>query len=129
MNQLLTALHFYATGCSQLTGGNYIGVSKPTAHRIIHRVSGAIASLRERYIKFPHTREEIKREQLEFYKLARFPKVVGAMNCTYIKISSPDKFLLSSTVILESILFSSYAKTKKTCVLGGNDAELYRNRK
>lgn len=101
MNQLLATLRFYATNNSQLTIGDYSGLSTPTAQRIIHRVSAAIASLHREYIKFPSTQQEIRRNQNEFYQIARFPRVIGAMDCTHVRISSP----------------------------GGDQAELFRNRK
>ncbi|XP_063236203.1 putative nuclease HARBI1 [Bacillus rossius redtenbacheri] len=101
MNQLLATLRFYATGCNQLTIGDYAGFSKPTAHRIIHRVSSAIASLRPQFIKFPETMEELNLAQRDFYAIAKFPRAIGAMDCTHVKIQSP----------------------------GGNNAEFYRNRK
>ncbi|XP_047511710.1 putative nuclease HARBI1 [Pieris napi] len=101
VNQLLATLRFYATNNTQLTIGDFSGLSVPTAHRIIHRVSAAIASLHHEYIKFPNTQQEIRQNQQEFYRLARFPRVIGAMDCTHIRISSP----------------------------GGEQAELFRNRK
>lgn len=101
MNQLLGTLRFYATGCSQLETGDYGGFSKSAANRIVHRVSNAIASLAPLYIKFPQTQQEIKQTQMRFYEIAKFPRTVGALDCTHIKISSP----------------------------GGDHAEYYRNRK
>ncbi|XP_045446885.1 putative nuclease HARBI1 [Melitaea cinxia] len=101
INQLLLTLRYYATGCHQLTMGDFSGVSRPTANRVIHRVTAAIASLSRDYIKFPHTDTDIRKTQLEFYNIARFPKVVGALDCTHIKIISP----------------------------GGSHAETFRNRK
>ena len=90
MDQLLIALRYYATGSSQITIGDYVGVSKPTVHRIVHRVSALIANL-DHYLQFPNTEEGIRKEQLAFYNIARFPKVVGAMDCPHIKIRSPGK--------------------------------------
>lgn len=86
MNQLLCALRFYATGCFQLTAGDLSGFSISTANRIIHRVSCAIATLRPAYIHFPDTRDEIRKTQLEFYDRARFPRVIGAIDCSHVKL-------------------------------------------
>ncbi|XP_071641997.1 putative nuclease HARBI1 [Temnothorax longispinosus] len=101
MKQLLLTLRFYATGSHLLSAGDYSGVSKTSSHRIIHRVTAAIARLRPRYIKFPMLAEEIKREQMKFFDIARFPRVIGCIDCTHIKVQS----------------------------FGGNDAEYFRNRK
>lgn len=101
INQLLLTLRFYATGNHMLSAADFSGVSKSTAHRIIHRVTNAIARLRPRFIKFPILPGEIKREQIKFFDIARFPRVIGCIDCTHVKIQS----------------------------FGGNDAEYFRNRK
>ncbi|KAJ4447341.1 hypothetical protein ANN_09345 [Periplaneta americana] len=101
INQLLLALRFYATGGDQLSVADYAGVSQSTASRIVHRVSSAIAALRCQYINLPQTPQSVLQTQMRFYNIARFPKVIGAMDCTHIRIRSP----------------------------GGNNAELFRNRK
>ncbi|XP_039293495.1 putative nuclease HARBI1 [Nilaparvata lugens] len=85
INQLLCALRFYATGCYQSVSGDLSGFSTATAHRIVHRVSCAIASIREHFLRFPETPEEIKENQLQFHKIAKFPRVVGAIDCTHIR--------------------------------------------
>ncbi|CAH1969791.1 unnamed protein product [Acanthoscelides obtectus] len=77
MNQLLLCLRFYATGCTQLTAADFSGVSDTTAHRIIHRVTAAIASLYRQFIYFPRTKAEIQQTQRDFYVIARFPKRGG----------------------------------------------------
>lgn len=101
INQLLLCLRYYATGSTQLSAGDFSGVSQPTACRIIHRVSNAIASLRPDHIYMPRTPAEISSTQRDFYNIARFPKVIGALDCTHVRIISP----------------------------GGDNPEYYRNRK
>lgn len=49
----------------------------------------------------PYTNEEISELKQNFYNIARFPRCIGALDCTHIKIQSP----------------------------GGDQAELFRNRK
>ncbi|KAK3920195.1 Putative nuclease [Frankliniella fusca] len=89
VNQLLLCLRFYATGCTQLSAGDFCGVSESTANRIVLRVSDALASLYKEHISFPDDEASLKRTQLEFHKIARFPKVIGAVDCTHVKIKSP----------------------------------------
>ena len=101
MNQLLLALRYYATGSDQLSLADYAGVSRPSACRIVHRVSSAIAALRPHHIRMPQTTQSLLQTQMCFYNIAKFPKVLGAMDCTHIRIRSP----------------------------GGDNAELFRNRK
>ncbi|KAJ9583758.1 hypothetical protein L9F63_021900, partial [Diploptera punctata] len=79
INQLLLALRYYATGSDQLSVADYTGVSKSTASRIVHRVSCAIANLRHQFIRLPQTANLILENQLSFYRVARFPKAIGAM--------------------------------------------------
>lgn len=80
---------------------DFTGVSTSSACRIIKRVSNAIASLNVHYIKMPETNEAMERIAEKFYGIARFPRVIGALDCTLIKIDSP----------------------------GGEDAEIFRSRK
>ncbi|XP_071574963.1 putative nuclease HARBI1 [Temnothorax nylanderi] len=99
--QLMVALRFYATGSFFMTVGDFCGISEVSAHSIVHRVSPAIAALRNQFIKLPTSPEEICRNQQEFYQTAKFIRVVGCMDCTHVKIQS----------------------------YGGETSELYRNRK
>jgi hypothetical protein len=101
VTQLLLALRFYASGSMQRTVSDFTGVSTSSGCRIIKRVSEAIASLRPNYINMYENVEEMNRSAEKMYHIARFPRVIGATDCTLIKIQSP----------------------------GGNDAEIYRTRK
>ncbi|XP_063215794.1 putative nuclease HARBI1 [Bacillus rossius redtenbacheri] len=88
-NQLLLTLRFYATGGMQTTIGDCFGVSKSTTSRIVTKVSGAIASLRPQFVRMPETQAEIIAVQQGFYRLAAFPRVVGTVDCTHVRIISP----------------------------------------
>lgn len=78
-----------------------MGVHKSTASQIIRKVSHEIALLCPEFINFPETEHERKYVCQEFYAIAKFPKVIGALDCTHVRIKSP----------------------------GGDNAEIYRNRK
>ena len=99
--KLLLTLRFFATGSILLVVGDFVGVSKASASIIVDQVSTAIAGLGQHYIKMPTILEEQRAVQENFYRIARFPCVLGAIDCTHVKIQSP----------------------------GGNNAEHYRNRK
>jgi len=88
MQQLLLTLRFYASGSYLLSATDFSGVSKTSAYRIVHRVTEAIACLRPRFIKFPVLAEKIKTEQIKFFDIARFPRVIGCIDCTHIKVQS-----------------------------------------
>lgn len=89
MFQLLLALRYYATGNSCLSLADYAGVSHATAGRIIQRVSKAIAGLRQKYIVFPENDSEIRKAMIDNFSVAGFPKVLGMIDCTHIRIKSP----------------------------------------
>lgn len=92
-SQLLLTLRFYATGSFYITIGDFSGVYKTTAGRIIKKITDIILSLGPRYIKFPGNQDERNVVQTNFYRLARFPKVIGALDCTHIPIQSPGIFM------------------------------------
>ncbi|XP_022917825.2 putative nuclease HARBI1 [Onthophagus taurus] len=74
-----------------LSVADFIGVSKASACRIVKKVTSAIASLSPRYVKMYSTNAEMNRAAEEFYRFARFPRVIGAIDCTLIKIQSPGR--------------------------------------
>lgn len=100
MLQLLIALRFYATGSFQAVVGDTVNVSKATVCRVVERVTCAIALLRRQYVRMP-TAQERPTVAARFFDIAGFPRIIGAVDCTHVKINSP----------------------------GGSRAELYRNRK
>ncbi|KAK4887402.1 hypothetical protein RN001_003673 [Aquatica leii] len=101
MEQLLLALRFFASGSFYISTADFGGIHKSTSGKIISRVVSAIAERRPHHIKFPATLEERNQSSVEFFRIARFPRVVGAIDCTHIKLQSP----------------------------GGDNAENFRNRK
>ena len=94
-------LRFFATGSFQIVTGDLEGLSQTSVSVIIKEVSEILALKRKDFIKFPKTDEEITAENQGFYAIGHFPGVVGAVDCTHVKIQSP----------------------------GGDTAELFRNRK
>uniref|UniRef100_A0A1Y1MXR4 Nuclease HARBI1 n=1 Tax=Photinus pyralis TaxID=7054 RepID=A0A1Y1MXR4_PHOPY len=96
LNQLLITLRFYACGSFYITLGDFIGIHKTTAGRIIKRVTQALLTIRGNYIKFPENEEEKRRVQERFFHVAQFPGVIGAIDCTHVKIQSPGKNTFTS---------------------------------
>ena len=90
-NHLLTALCFYATGSFHSVIGDVsdMPMHKSTVGRIILQVSSAIASLSHQFIKFPTTQRDQRDVTEDFYKLAGFPGVFGALDCSHVWIQSP----------------------------------------
>jgi len=95
--KLIITLRYYATGSFLAVCGDFVGVHKSTASQIIRLVLHELALLRPQFINSPSTSAETAQSAQKFL----FPKCIGAIDCTHVKIISP----------------------------GGLDAEIYRNRK
>lgn len=91
INQLLIALRFYATGNHLLAVADMGGISEATCCRIVKRVSEAIVRLRKDFITFPETEEQQGKVKLGFFNIAKFPNILGCIDCTHVKIQSPGR--------------------------------------
>lgn len=70
--------------------GDLIHIHKSTVCRIIKRVTVEIANLRPHFIKMPNSINEQRAVQLGFYRMRGFPRVIGAIDCSHIRIQSPN---------------------------------------
>lgn len=86
MDQILLVLRFCATGCMLQTIGDFCGIHKSTAGQIVKKVINTLASLSQEYIFMPRDQQEIWLTQEGFHKIARFPQVIGAIDCTHEEI-------------------------------------------
>ena len=86
--QVLIALRFFACGSFQLVVGDLFGVSKATISRTIHRVAAAFARLVPRHVRF-HPQRETEAMKVMFHAVAKFPNVIGCVDCTHVKIATP----------------------------------------
>ncbi|KAJ8913903.1 hypothetical protein NQ315_005700 [Exocentrus adspersus] len=102
ISQLLLTLRYFATGSMLVVVADFCGVHKVTASRIVKKVSEAIASLGNQFINFPHDPHEIDRICADFYQIARFPRVIGTIDCTHIRIQSPEALLRTRNVVERS---------------------------
>lgn len=94
----------YATLRFLATGStvdNRSGLSQSSVSRYVLDVVKAIALLKDEYIFMPRDREELNTNFQAFYEINPFPDVVGTVGCTHVKILGQ----------------------------GGEDGEVYRNRK
>ncbi|KAJ3662506.1 hypothetical protein Zmor_006851 [Zophobas morio] len=99
--QLLLTLRFYATGNFQMVDGDLRGISQVTTSLTIKRVSIAIAEHLQEFIHFPNTPNGQRANIMAFHNIRGFPSVAGCVDGTDIPIKNP----------------------------GGNNAEVFRNRK
>lgn len=100
-HKVLLTLRYYATGSMLVECGDFIGIHKSTASRIVKLVSNEIANLYPQFVRFSNNTNDTNKVKQEFYNISKFPKVIGALDCTHVKIKST----------------------------GGDNAETYRNRK
>lgn len=79
--------------------------------RAIHKISSVLASLYSKYIKFPDEDQLVKNE-VGFYRLSKFPRIVGAIDCTHVRIERTGmyKSLISPTHL---VTFSYNTVVKK----------------
>ena len=92
IDQLLTALRFYASAGHLATVADFSGMDISTASRIIAKVTLAIARLYPQFVKMP-PQDNLVKSQSDFYHIASFPRVIGCVDGTHIKIQSPGKYI------------------------------------
>ena len=49
-------------------------------------MTDVIVGLKDQYIKWPTTQQEVTDTQLGFHRLSNFPGVVGAVDCTHVRL-------------------------------------------
>ena len=76
-----------------------MGIHESTASRIVCRVSAALARLYPQFVRMPTAQEHL-RIQTEFFNIARFPRVLGIVDCTHIRTISPGRYYYKSTLYL-----------------------------
>ena len=89
--QVLCALRFYATGGFQTLVGDAVGLHKSSVSRSVNAVSRCIARRRNEFIWFPNADADITLLKQNFYGLANFPNVLGAVDGTLIPIIAPHE--------------------------------------
>lgn len=88
-NKLLASLRMLACGNFQQTAADYAGVSQPTVCRILPIVCDAILQHLPTFIRMPQTENERLAKAAAFAQIADFPRCIGAIDCTHVKVASP----------------------------------------
>ena len=88
--QVCSTLGLLATGILQREIGDRSAISQPSISRTMPAVLAAIMSLSERYIKFPYNNDQQTGIKRDFYAIARFPNVIGAVDCTHVRMKPPS---------------------------------------
>lgn len=86
MDKILITLRYYATACFQLVCADFYGVSESSVCKIIPVVSDKIASLRDIFIKMPHSDADIEQKKREFFRVAGISCIICAIDGTLVKI-------------------------------------------
>ena len=83
------ALWRLATGNSYRSCGLQFGLGKSTAKSICSEFEQAISNLKDRFIKFPLTIQEIRNKMDEFEESYGIPQIMGAIDGCHIEINAP----------------------------------------
>nr|XP_022292023.1 putative nuclease HARBI1 [Crassostrea virginica] len=130
--QVLTCLRFLAKGDYLSEIADIHEISKSSGCLIVHRVIDAICTTLKN-IKFPTATEDLKKIKMEFYKVAHFPNVIGAIDGAQIPIqgmSSDDEHLYICRKGFHSINVQAVVKpdlrfTNAVCKFPGSTHDAY----
>lgn len=70
----------------QMVCGDLNHINQSTVCRLIKEVSRLLASKLSTFVKFPKNLSPTKRG---FFEMARFPGVIGCIDCTHVPIKNP----------------------------------------
>ncbi|KAJ1178513.1 hypothetical protein NDU88_003759 [Pleurodeles waltl] len=86
--QVLSVLHFLASGPFQTTVAMASGMSQPMFSNVLSRVLSALLKHMCSYIVFPQV-ENLPTVKGNFYALGRIPNIIGAINGTHVAFVPP----------------------------------------
>lgn len=98
--QVLIALRFYASGAFLEIIGDTFGVDKGTVSRVVVTVTELLHQLAKDFIVWPVTEEEKRSIKRGFFEIAGFPKILGCIDCTHVRIIRPTRPELDDDVPL-----------------------------
>ena len=85
--QVFIGLRFFGHGSIfDDSGAEPHGVCIATACRAIRRVTKALCRVQSQFIKFPTNFADVQRKQRDFTAVRGFPRVVGAIDGTHVKL-------------------------------------------
>ncbi|KAJ1201821.1 hypothetical protein NDU88_005627 [Pleurodeles waltl] len=86
--QMLSELHFLASGYFQATVAIASGMSQPMFSNVLSRVLSALLKHMHSYIVFPQM-EDLPTVKGDFYALGHIPNIIGAMDGTHVAFVPP----------------------------------------
>ena len=90
--KILITLRYLASGVFQINDGDLHHVAQSTVSKSITEVVNCLSSQEVivQFIRFPMDAAALNDQVREFAGIANFPKVVGAIDCTHVKILAPS---------------------------------------
>ncbi|KAJ1089176.1 hypothetical protein NDU88_002327 [Pleurodeles waltl] len=86
--QVLSVLHFLASGSFQTTVAIASGMSHPMFSNVLSRVLSALLKHMRSYIVFPQV-EDLPTVKGDFYAMGRIPNIIGAIDGTHVALVTP----------------------------------------
>ncbi|KAJ1180757.1 hypothetical protein NDU88_005974 [Pleurodeles waltl] len=83
--QVLSVLHFLASGSFQTTVAIASGMSQPMFSNVLSRVFSALLKHMRSYIVFPQV-EDLLTVKSDFYALGHIPNIIGAIDGTHVAL-------------------------------------------
>lgn len=84
--QVMIALRFYASGSFLQVIGDTLGLDKSTVSRVVTAVTESLCRKTDDFIKWPC----VEQTREDFYEIAGFPNVLGAVDGTHIRVQAPN---------------------------------------
>lgn len=84
-----------AVGNFEQTSADYIGIAQSTLSKILPQVCDAVLKHFDTFVHMPRNEQECLQKAAAFAALAGFPRCIGAIDCTHVKISSPGGEIVS----------------------------------
>ncbi|KAJ1138445.1 hypothetical protein NDU88_004830 [Pleurodeles waltl] len=88
--QVLSVLHFIASGSFQTTVAMASGMSQPMFSNVLSRVLSALLKHVRSYIVFPQV-EDLATVKGDFYALGHIPNIIGAIDGTHVALVPPRR--------------------------------------
>ncbi|KAJ1206960.1 hypothetical protein NDU88_002353 [Pleurodeles waltl] len=88
--QVLSVLHFLASGSFQTTVAMASGMSQPMFSNVLTRVLSALLKHMRSYIVFPQV-EDLPTVKGDFYVLGHIPNIIGAIDGTHVAFVPPRR--------------------------------------
>ncbi|KAJ1210565.1 hypothetical protein NDU88_005927 [Pleurodeles waltl] len=88
--QVLSVLHFLASGSFQTTVAIASGMSQPMFSNVLSRVLSALLKHMQSYIVFPQV-EDLPAVKGDFYALGHIPNIIGAIDGTHVALVPPTQ--------------------------------------